>query len=125
MKYIVTVNGKDFEVDVAVANGEVSVASVAQAPKAVPAPVAPVAPVAPAAPVAASAASTKVEAPMPGNIWKVLKQVGETVKEGEAIIILEAMKMENEILAPCDGTIATIVAAGGTVNSGEVLATIA
>lgn len=123
MKYIVTVNGKDFEVDVAVANGEVSVASVASTPKAAPAPVAPAAPVAPVAP--AVVATTKVEAPMPGNIWKVLKQVGESVKEGDAIIILEAMKMENEILAPCDGKIATIVAAGGTVQTGEVLATLA
>lgn len=118
MKYIVTVNGKEYEVDVAIANQEASVSSVT-APVAAPAPVA----AAPAAPVASS--GTKIEAPMPGNIWKVLKQVGEAVKEGDVVIILEAMKMENEILAPCDGKIASIVAAGGAVNSGDVLATIA
>ena len=95
-------------------------APVAPAPAAAPAP-APAAPAAPAAPVAA-AAGTKVESPMPGTIVDIKAPVGTAVKEGDVVLILEAMKMENEITAPCSGTIAQVaVEKGQQVNSGDLL----
>ncbi len=67
-----------------------------------------------------------VTSPMQGNIWKILKKTGETVKAGETILILEAMKMENNIVAPKDGTITAIaVKEGDTVDSGALLAELA
>lgn len=87
---------------------------------AAPAPAAPAAPKAPAAPAAAGAVSVK--APMPGNILDVKVAAGASVKAGDVLVILEAMKMENEILAPQDGTVASVnVNKGDTVNSGDVL----
>ena len=63
---------------------------------------------------------------MPGTIIKVNVQNGQTVKKGDVLMILEAMKMENEIMAPCDGTVAGVaVAQGATVDSGAVLCTLA
>ena len=87
---------------------------------------APVAAKAPAAPKASGAAgSIKVEAGAAGKIFKVEASVGQAVKKGDAVIILEAMKMENDIVAPEDGTIASInVANGDAVESGAVLATL-
>ena len=134
--YTITVNGNVYEVSVE--EGSVGVASApaakpvtapVAAPKAAaPAPVvAPAAPVvAPKAPAAASAAgSIKVNAPMPGKIIAVKANVGEVVKRGDVVIILEAMKMENEIVAPSDGTVASVnVTVGANVESGEVLATL-
>ena len=102
----------------------------APAPAPVVTSVAPAAPAAAPAPKAAPAASgaqgsIKVEAPMPGKILAVKKNAGEAVKSGEAILILEAMKMENEIVAPQDGTIASInVSVGDAVESGATLATL-
>lgn len=138
MKYVVTLNGKNYEV--LVEKGEAILESVTDAP--VPAPAAPAAPVAPApaaaaapapapaapaapaAPVAA-AAGTKVESPMPGTIVDIKAPVGTAVKEGDVVLILEAMKMENEICATGDGTVDKIVAAkGSSVNSGDVLVTL-
>jgi len=59
---------------------------------------------------------------MPGNIWKVLVKEGEQVKEGQVLVILEAMKMENEIMAPADGVVATLhVSEGASVNGGDIL----
>ena len=85
------------------------------APAAAPAPAAPAA----AAPVAGG---QKVNAPMPGTILEVRVTEGATVKKGDILLILEAMKMENEIMAPCDGTIKQVVAAkGASVNSGDPL----
>lgn len=116
--YRVTVNGVAYEVSVEELN-ETS-ASVA-------APVAPKA--APAAPKAAPAASVPaganaVKAPMPGNILKVAVKAGDSVKKGALLCVLEAMKMENEILAPADGTIDTVaVAPGATVATDAVLVT--
>ena len=84
---------------------------------------APVAPVA-AAPVAAPAAAgaVTVSAPMPGNILDVKVKAGASVKAGDVLVILEAMKMENEIVAPQDGTVASVnVNKGDTVNSGDTL----
>ena len=85
------------------------------APAAAPAPAAPAAP----APVAGG---QKVNAPMPGTILEVRVTEGATVKKGDILLILEAMKMENEIMSPCDGTIKQVVAAkGASVNSGDPL----
>ena len=133
MKYNVTLNGKIYEVDVtetdAVVTGisqvpvatPVAAAPVVAAPVAAPA-AAPEAPVAPAAPVADG---TQIKAPMPGTVLAVKKNVGEAVKAGDVVIVLEAMKMENDIVAPCDGTVKSINAPkGSTVNTDDVLAVI-
>lgn len=134
MKYNVTLNGKIYEVDVtesdAIVTGVSQVPFVAAAPAPAVAPVAapaaaPVAeaPAAPAAPV--SADGTQVKAPMPGTILAVKKNVGDAVKAGDVIVVLEAMKMENDIVAPCDGTVKAINAPKGTtVNTDDVLAVI-
>ena len=85
---------------------------------------APVAPAAAPAPKAApaSAGAVEVKAPMPGNILDVKVAAGASVKAGDVLVILEAMKMENEIVAPQDGTVASVnVNKGDTVNSGDVL----
>ena len=119
-KYRITVEGKTYEMDVELigANGAV-VAPVAKA--AAPVVAAPKA----AAPVAAKPAevgSGSVVAPMPGTILKVLKASGDAVKAGEVVLILEAMKMENEITAPVDGTIASLnLTEGSTVAGGDLL----
>ncbi|HHT50828.1 MAG TPA: biotin/lipoyl-binding protein [Eubacteriaceae bacterium] len=128
-KYIINVNGKSYEVEVdEVKGGSVqSVAPVAPAPapKAAPAPVAPApAPAAPAPKVAPAGTGGSVTAPMPGNIWKVLVKPGDSVKRGDVLIILEAMKMENEIFAAADGVVASVeVKEGDAVGSGDLLVT--
>ena len=138
MKYNVTLNGKIYEVDVtesdAVVTGITQVPVAVAAPAVAPVAVAPVAaPEAPAAeaPAAAPAVTpatadgTQVKAPMPGTILAVKKNVGEAVKAGDVIVVLEAMKMENDIVAPCDGTVKSINAPkGSTVNTDDVLAVI-
>ena len=122
MKYYnITVNGVAYSVSVEeTAAGAVPVA----------APAAPAAPKAPAAPAAApkaaapagAAGAVAVKAPMPGNILDVKVAAGASVKAGDVLVILEAMKMENEIVAPQDGTVASInVHKGDTVNSGDTL----
>ncbi len=115
-RFNITVNGKAY--DVAVEELDASAAApVATAP----APAA--APAAPAAPTAG--AGEKVTAPMPGTILDVKVNVGDTVSKGQVIMILEAMKMENDIVAPCDGKITSVLTSkGSTVNSGDALATI-
>lgn len=129
MKYIVNLNGKSYEVEVdkteAVINS-VSETAAAPAPVAVPAaPVAaPAAAPAPSAPVA-PADGVKVCAPMPGTILSVNKAAGESVNAGDIIVILEAMKMENEIVAPAAGTVKQIlVQKGENVDTDAVLAVI-
>ena len=121
MKYYnISVNGVAYSVSVEeTAAGAAPVApAAAPAPKAAPAPAA--APAAPAAP--ASAGAVEVKAPMPGNILDVKVAAGASVKAGDVLVILEAMKMENEIVAPQDGTVASVnVNKGDTVNSGDVL----
>ena len=128
MKYIVTLNGKNYEVDVteteAVVTGvkEVSTAPVA-APVSAPAAAPAVAPAAPA--VAAPTDGTPVKAPMPGTILSIKAPVGTAVKAGDVVLVLEAMKMENDIVAPCDGTVKQVlVAKGASVNTDDVLAVI-
>lgn len=120
---IVTVNGVAYNVTVEEGTG----APAAAAPAAAPAPAAPAAPAAaPAAPAApaGAAGSVVVNAPMPGNILDVKVKPGDSVKAGDTLLILEAMKMENEISAPQDGTIATIdVRKGDVVDSGALLCT--
>lgn len=120
-KFNITVNGVAYEVEVEeVAAGEAS-APAAAAPKAAPKAAAPAAK--PAAPKAAPVANgTKVNAPMPGTILDVKVAQGQAVKKGDVLLILEAMKMENEILAPQDGTVAQVtVSKGASVNSGDAL----
>jgi len=134
MKYKVTLNGRTYEVEVEAGQAMLVDEYEAYAPApAAPAPVA-VAPVAaapaaaPAAPAAAGAlaAGEVVKSPMPGNILKINVTQGQKVEEGQVIIILEAMKMENEIVATKSGTIAQIVVAkGATVDTGAALAVIA
>lgn len=118
-KYRITVDGKTYEMDVELigANGA-SVRPVAKA--AVPVVSAPAAPAPAAKPAAASTGA--VIAPMPGTILKVLKASGDAVKAGDVVLILEAMKMENEITAPSDGVIGSLsLAQGSTVAGGDLL----
>lgn len=119
--YRITVNGNVYDVEVEELGTGAATQTVA--PKA--------APKAVAAPKAATPAATgsegavKVNSPMPGKILSVKASVGQAVKRGEVIMILEAMKMENEIVAPSDGTIASInVNEGASVEAGSVLASL-
>ena len=112
--YRITVNGVAYDVAV-----EEMGATSAPAPAAAPKPAAPK-----AAPAAAGAGAVKINSPMPGNILSVKASAGQAVKKGDVLMILEAMKMENEICAPQDGAIASVqVAAGDSVESGDVLVT--
>ncbi len=133
MKYKVTLNGKTYEVEVekgeAVLLKEYEAAAPA-APVAAPVATAPAAPAAPAAaPAAASVqlgAGTAVNAPLPGTVLQIKASVGQAVKAGETVMIIEAMKMENEIVAPRDGKITSVVVQkGAAVNAGDPLFTIA
>ena len=118
--YTITVNGNVYDVTVE-ENG--SVATPASAPRRAVAP-APVAAPA-AAPKATGAGSVKIEAGASGKIFKIEKKVGDKVAKGDAVLILEAMKMEIPVVAPADGTVASInVAVGDTVESGALLATL-
>ncbi len=118
--YTITVNGTAYDVTVEeggagasapAANGPIARGT---APKPVPKPAAP----------AGAAGAVKINAPMPGKILSVKAKAGDAVKKGDVVMILEAMKMENEIPAPQDGTIASINVNGGdSVEAGDVLAT--
>ena len=113
-KYNVTVNGNSYEITLEVVDAADVKAT---------APVAPVAPAAPAAP--ATAGGETVNSPMPGTILSVNVQNGATVKKGDVLMILEAMKMENEIMSPCDGTVTSVnVQKGSSVETGAVLCVI-
>ena len=119
--YTITVNGNVYDVTVeeGASTGAVSAPA---APKA-----APKAAAAPAAKPAATgtAGSVKINAPMPGKIVDVKVKVGDAVKKGQSVLVLEAMKMENDIVAPEDGTVASINAAvGSAVEAGETIATL-
>ena len=107
-KYKVNVNGSVYEVEIELIDGAAAAA----------------APAAPA-PAAAPAGGEKVCAPMPGTILDVKVQNGASVKKGDVLFILEAMKMENEIMAPCSGTIASVnTSKGSAVESGTLLCVI-
>ena len=116
MKYYnITVNGVAYSVSV-------EETAAGAAPVAAAAPAAPKAPAAAPAAPAGAAGAVAVKAPMPGNILDVKVAAGASVKAGDVLVILEAMKMENEIVAPQDGTVASVnVNKGDTVNSGDVL----
>ena len=126
--YTITVNGNVY--DVVVEEGASTGAPVARpaapAPKAAPAAAPKAAPAPAAAPKAAGAAgSGKVEAGAAGKIFKIEAHVGQAVKAGDPVVILEAMKMEIPVVAPQDGTVASIdVAVGDSVEAGAVLATL-
>ena len=114
-KYLVNVNGTEYAITVE------EMAEGAEMPKAA-------APASPAAApkAAAPAGGEKVNAPMPGTILAVNVKDGQAVKSGDVLMVLEAMKMENEILAPCDGTVSGVaVAKGATVETGAFLCAIA
>ena len=128
MKYKVTLNGRTYEVEVEAGKAmllDEYEAIVPSAPAAAPAAAVAAAPVAaPAAAPAAAApvAGEAVTAPMPGNILKVNVTAGQAVKEGDLLIVLEAMKMENEIFAPKAGTVAQVlVQKGSTVDTGATM----
>ncbi len=120
-RFNINVNGTAYDVQVE----EVG----ADTPVSTPAPAAtPVQPATPAPQATTSApvgAGAKVEAPMPGNIVDVKVNVGDLVKTGDVLVVLEAMKMENDIVAPCDGKVTSLtVKKGDTVNSNDTLATV-
>ena len=120
-KYRITVEGKTYEMDVELigSNGAPVQPVKVQSAPAAPAPVA-AAPKAVSKPAAVSSGS--VVAPMPGTVIKILKNEGDAVKAGDVVLILEAMKMENEITVPVAGTLASVnCTAGGTVAGGDVL----
>ena len=119
-RYNITVNGTAYDVAVEEVSSDGAVSAPVQA--AAPAPK----PAAPAAPAASGAAgSVKITAPMPGTIVDVKAKVGDTVKNGTVIAVLEAMKMENDVVADRDGTIASInVNKGDSVSTGSVIATL-
>lgn len=121
--YTITVNGTAYEVTVE-ENGNAAV-PVAAAPKAAaPAPKAAPAAAPKAAAPAAGAGSVKVSAAVPGKVVKIVASVGQSVKAGDSVVIVESMKMEIPVVAPQDGTIASIdVAEGAAVENGDTLAT--
>lgn len=130
MKYVVTLNGKKYDVEVneseavitSVSNAAPVAAPVAPV-AAAPAPAASTAPSAPAAVVGTAVSGTQITSPMPGTILKLNVTEGQAVKAGDVVLILEAMKMENEIVAPCDGTIKQLlVSKGSTVDTDQILA---
>ena len=116
--YKVTVNGNVYEIVLEVIDKADIKTPAAPAPAPAAAPAAPVAP--------ASAGATTITAPMPGTILKVNVANGQAVKKGDVLMILEAMKMENEIMAPADGTVSSVnVNAGASVEAGATLCTLA
>lgn len=131
MKYTATLNGKQYEVELERIDAYEPMPRYGEAPVAAPAaPAAPAPAPAPAAPAPAPAAApaagaTTVEAPMPGKILNIKVSAGQAVKFGETVIVMEAMKMETEIVAPADGTVAQIlVKAGDAVDTGAALVTL-
>ena len=117
MKYKVTLNNRTYEVEVEAGQAMLvdEYEAYAPAPAAAPAP-APAAPAAaPAAASPALAAGEVVKSPMPGNILKINVTVGQKINEGDTLLVLEAMKMENEVAAPRSGTVAQIIVSKGAV----------
>ena len=116
--YTITVNGTPYNVTVEEGTSTAAAPVQAPAPQAAPAPK--------AAPAPAGAGSVKVDAPMPGNILDIKVSNGAAVKAGQVLCVLEAMKMENDIVAPQDGTVASInVNKGDSVEAGQTIITLA
>ena len=132
-KFNIKVNGQAYEVEVEEVAGGFAPAPVVPvaatptvAPVAAPAPEKAEAKAAPApAPVAAPAGGTQLKAPMPGTVIDFKATNGAAVKKGQTVLILEAMKMENEIVAPVDGVITFVASKGASVNTDDLLAVIA
>lgn len=128
--YRITVNGNTYDVAVEeLAPGAASIpapsASVSSPASSAPAPKAAAPAPKPAAPAPSAQGGTKVVSPMPGNIYDIKVNVGDKVAANQVVIVLEAMKMENEIVTPVAGTVASVnVSKGASVNSGDVLVTI-
>ena len=123
-KFNIKVNGTAFEVEVEEVKAAPVAKAAAPAPAAKPA-AAPAAPAAAVAPAVVAEGDTPVNAPMPGKIVKIVAEAGKAVKKGDVVLILEAMKMQNEITAPADGKLKSVnVAAGQSVKPGDVLAVI-
>ena len=121
-KFNIKVNGRPYEVEVEEIAGDVTVSRAPEVTDVV-APATPAVAEKPASPV--SSDGVKVAAPMPGTLLDFKVANGATVKKGDVIIILEAMKMENEIVAPSDGKISFVASKGASVNTGDALAVIA
>ena len=130
MKYKVTLNGRTYEIEVEAGKAMLldeyeAIAPAAPAAAPVAAAAAPAAPAAAPAAPAVTGAGDAVTAPMPGTILKVNVQNGQAVKAGQVLVVLEAMKMENEIMAPKDGTITQVaVSKGASVDTGAPLVVI-
>lgn len=111
-KFKIVVNGKSYEVEVEELNGNTAPSAAresAPAPQSIP----------------ASSGGESVTAPLPGTVWKIKKSAGESVKAGDVLLILEAMKMENEIQSPVDGVVTEVrVQEGAAVDTGQVLVVI-
>lgn len=123
--YRITVNGNTYDVQVEELGKSASVPAAAPAPAATPTPTPASAP-APVATPAPAAEGTSVTSPMPGNILDIKVNVGDKVAANQVVVVLEAMKMENDIVTPAAGTVASInVTKGQAVNSGDVLITVA
>ncbi len=129
MKYIVTINDKNYEVEVE--RGQATIvkttqAAVAPEPETVPVSIAPAAPVAPAAPAAQAGVSGEpLKSPLPGNILDIKVNPGASVNKGDVLFVLEAMKMETQVKAPRDGVVSQIlVAKGASVATGDILLTL-
>ncbi len=119
--YTITVNGNVYDVVVEVGAGSGAAPVQTAAPKAVPK----ATPKAAAKASAGAAGSIKIEAGAAGKVFKLEKSVGQAVKKGDAVVILEAMKMEIPVVAPQDGTVASVdVAVGDSVEAGALLATL-
>ena len=125
MKYIVTLNNKQYTVEVTETDAAITAVSDVPSPVQAKPPVAPDANTPSSALAGDISAGTQVKSPMPGNILQVKVAVGQPVKAGDVLFVLEAMKMENEIVAPVAGTVKQIlVAKGGVVETDAVLAVI-
>lgn len=122
-KFQVSVNGNTYEVEVEELGGGVSTAPIMAATPVAAAP--PVVAAPKVAPVAVPSNAAKIVSPMPGKIVDVKVSVGQTIKEGDLVAILEAMKMENEVFATAGGTVASVnVSSGAMVETNDVIVTV-
>lgn len=124
-KFVVTLNGVDYEVEVEDSDYINDGTPTKQESPSTPAPTQAPTQQAPAKQATPSGAGEKVLAPMPGTVLKIKAQNGASIKKGQPIVVLEAMKMENEIAATCDGIVTVVVSEGAKVNSGDVIAYLA